>query len=127
MPNRKSLWLISILIVVLLATNFLWLSMVVRRAHDYNKLEHELARTNRALYASTRLMTLIKPSATYSTIVTEAEKFSTGGEIVEKDGCVKVGDLAFRFDEGGKLLHVTRAWKLPTPDPCSLFDAPDKK
>ena len=127
MRSRKSLWLIPILIIVLLATNLLWLSLVVSRGFEYNNLEHELARTNRALYASTQLMTLIRPSAKDSTIISEAKRFSIGGEIIRKNGCVKVGDLAFRFDEEGTLLDATRAWRLPESDPCLLFKIPDDK
>ena len=54
-PNRKSLWIIAILIAALLVTNVLWFAHAIRAGFEYNDLEHELARTNRALDASMRL------------------------------------------------------------------------
>ena len=123
LPNRKSLWLISILTVALLATNVLWFAYVIREGFDYNDLEHKLARTNRALDASTRLMPLIEPNATASAIISEARKFSPN-EIVAENGCVRVGDLAFVFDEDGRLIHATRGWQLPPADPCAHLDTP---
>ena len=120
LPNRKSFWLISILTVALLVTNALWFAVVIRSGFDYND---ELARTNRALDASMRLMPLIKPGAADSTIISEALELSPG-ETVDERGCVRVGDLAFVFDENGKLIHATRGWQLPPSDPCSHLDIP---
>jgi hypothetical protein len=50
--------------------------------------------------------------------VIEIAKQSTDEELFDKDDCVWVGRVGLKFDETGKLAHVSPTWNYGEKDPC---------
>ena len=109
--------IITILVALLLITNAFWLYQVVdtgvtntyREQHIY-----ELEETRKQLMAT---LPAVAFKVNQMEIVSAARKF-TKQEVYEKNGCVWIGWLGFRFDQNHRLLSVSPSWSDGTPDPC---------
>ncbi len=141
--DRQSRFLLALTVVLatlLVASNLWWLyvsidkavtqsySLVERRTADF-ALRQALtllpvafaARDEEGFLAATeqRLRTARPEAGGYA--LGEDGRVDLGrvfAEPYEKNGCIWIGTLGFRFDQEGSLQHVSRGWNSGEVDPC---------
>ena len=108
---------IAILIVLLLASNAFWLYQAVGTGVTLSYRDqqtYELEETRKQLMAT---LPDIAIHATKDGIIAAASKH-TDQEVFEKEGCIWVGWIGFKFDESNKLKSVSPSWSYGEKDPC---------
>ena len=116
--SRKALAWISVVIgLLLVVTNAWWFLKSLDSGTAAAYQQQQLATYDSALREATRLLAVSRPGLSKSELLAEAEEISES-DAFEKDGCVWVGSLGFKFDDRGKLIHVALGWSFGEDDPC---------
>ncbi len=111
-------WAIIILAALLVITNAYWayrlidLGVTLSYRDDDN---HRNRETRRQLMA---VLPDVAKNASRKEIIDAARRY-TEQEPFEKDGCIWVGWLGFRFDQDDRLKSVSPTWSFGGKDPCN--------
>lgn len=121
MQLRLLIWTTAILIVLLLVTNVWWINLTFRTAYDVGRDDHEIAQLRRTLDQAFKLMPALGSPLLEADLVSRAEQ-QINTFASAKDGCYWIHELGFKFDDEGRLTHVTSKGLNYTQDPCFPAD-----
>lgn len=108
---------IVILSVLLLASNVFWLYQVIDTGLTLSYRDqqtYELEETRKQLMAT---FPEIARNVTKKEVIAAASKY-TDQEVFEKEDCIWVGWIGFKFDENNKLKSVSPSWSYGEKAPC---------
>ena len=115
--KRSSFVTILILCVLLVVSNVFWLySFLDSQAslsYSTDSLQSSIA-TNEQLLELVR-SDVLTPSKEEVLRISETHARGTS---FEKDGCVWIDNLGFKFDDQDILIHITRNMNIGSEDPC---------
>ena len=118
MSERKLINKLTIALAILLVlSNVGWAYLLLDTSITMSYWHQQLDEYDRSLTQAQQLLPAAFTAANKQDFLAKAELLAET-EHFEKDGCVWVGMLGFKFDRGGDLTHVARVWSFGSPDPC---------
>ncbi len=117
MKQRIMTWTIVVLGILLVITNMWWIRFTFKSAYAVSDNQHEVAQLRRTLDQAFKLMPALDSPLSEVDLVMRAED-QIKSPAREKDGCYWVHELGFKFDDEGRLAHVTSNGIRHSQDAC---------
>jgi hypothetical protein len=118
MAERKLINGLTVALAILLVlSNVGWAYSMFDTSITMSYWDQQLDEYDRSLAQAQQLLPVAFMTTNRHEFLSIAESLAEE-EGYEKDGCVWVGMLGFKFDEGDSLSHVARIWSFGSPDPC---------
>ena len=115
--NRNFNGVTLVFVALLVISNAYWLYNSFDSAITRSYRDDQLQQLDAALTQAQQVLPIAYASEGRATFVAAAQEV-LDEESFEKDGCIWIGRLGFKFDEAETLQHVSRTWNFGAPDPC---------
>ena len=106
-----------ILVALLVISNAYWLYTSIDTAITLSYRDQQTYELDASLAQAQQLLPIAFGSPDKESFLTAAKQLLEEDSF-DKNGCIWIGWLGFRFDDAGALAHVSRTWNFGTPDPC---------
>ncbi len=110
-------WVIAILAALLVSTNAYWAYRLVDMGVTLSYRDDDIYSNRETRKQLMTMLPDLAQDATRKEVIDAASRY-TEQEPFEKDGCIWVGWLGFKFAQDDRLQSVSPSWSFGGKDPC---------
>ncbi len=115
--NRFFNWVTVVLVALLVTSNAYWLYASIDTAITLSYRDDHIRQLDAALTQAQQLLPVAYAAEDKTSFIVATQAL-LDDQSFEKDGCIWIGQLGFKFDDAESLEHVSRTWNSGAPDPC---------
>ena len=115
--NKLFNWPTLVLVVLLVVSNAFWLYNSIDTAITLSYRDQQVHELDASLTQAQQLLPVAFGSPGKESFVAAAMQILEQDSF-DKDGCIWIGGLGFKFNENETLEHVSRSWSDGASDPC---------